>query len=32
VVLNYFCVYKMILWLADRNTPYAFSKRFLITD
>ena len=29
VVLNYFCVYKMILWLADRNTPYAFPSRFI---
>lgn len=29
IVLNYFCVYKMILWLADRNTPYVFSSRFL---
>jgi hypothetical protein len=26
-VLNYFGVYKMIIWLADRNTPYIFSKR-----
>jgi hypothetical protein len=31
VVLNYFCVYKMILWLADRNTPYIFPNRFLTT-
>jgi hypothetical protein len=31
VVLNYFCVYKMILWLADRNTPYVFTNRFLTT-
>lgn len=32
VTLNYFCVYKMILWLADRNTPYVFPKRFLSPD
>lgn len=32
VALNYFCVYKMILWLADRNTPYVFPKRFLSPD
>ena len=29
VLLNYFCVYKMILWLANRNTPYVFPQRFL---
>ena len=29
ITLNYFGVYKMILWLADRNTPYVFPKRFL---
>lgn len=29
-VLNYFCVYKMILWLADLNTPYILQKRFLM--
>lgn len=32
VALNYFCIYKMILWLADRNTPYVFPKRFLIPN
>lgn len=32
VTLNYFCVYKMILWLADRNTTYVFPKRFLTPD
>lgn len=30
LLLNYFGVYKMILWLADRNTPYIFPKRFLM--
>jgi hypothetical protein len=30
IALNYFGVYKMIVWLADRNTPYVFPKRFLI--
>ncbi len=29
LLLNYFGIYKMILWLADRNTPYIFSGRFL---
>lgn len=29
LLLNYFGIYKMILWLADRNTPYIFSSRFL---
>ena len=28
-LLNYFCVYKMILWLANRNTPYIFPQCFL---
>ena len=28
-VINYFCVYKMIVWLADRNTPYVFPRAFL---
>ncbi|MBU3631698.1 HXXEE domain-containing protein [Polynucleobacter sp. AP-Feld-500C-C5] len=28
-VINYFCVYKMIVWLADRNTPYVFPRSFL---
>jgi Protein of unknown function with HXXEE motif len=32
IVLNYFGIYKMILWLADRNTPYIFPKRFLSPD
>jgi hypothetical protein len=32
VALNYFCIYKMILWLADRNTPYVFPKRFLMPN
>lgn len=32
VALNYLCIYKMILWLADHNTPYVFSKRFLISN
>ena len=31
VTLNYFGVYKMVVWLADRNTPYIFPKRFLRT-
>ena len=30
--LNYFGVYKMIIWLADKNTQYIFPKRFLIPD
>jgi hypothetical protein len=30
IALNYFGVYKMIIWLADKNTPYIFPKRFLI--
>jgi len=30
LLLNYFGIYKMILWLADRNTPYIFPSRFLI--
>lgn len=30
IALNYFGVYKMIIWLADKDTPYVFSKRFLI--
>jgi len=29
IALNYFGVYKMILWLADRNTLYVFPRRFL---
>jgi hypothetical protein len=29
IALNYFGIYKMILWMADRNTPYVFPKRFL---
>lgn len=29
IVLNYFCIYKMILWLADRNTPYVFPSCFI---
>ena len=30
IALNYFGVYKMIIWLADKNTPYVFPKRFLL--
>lgn len=30
IVLNYFGVYKMIIWLSDKNTPYVFPGRFLI--
>ncbi len=30
VILNYFGVYKMIIWLADINTPYVFPVRSLI--
>ena len=30
ITLNYFGVYKMIVWLADKKTPYVFPKRFLI--
>jgi hypothetical protein len=30
LILNYFGVYKMIIWLADKDTPYVFSRRFLI--
>lgn len=29
IVLNYFGVYKMIIWLSDKNTPYVFPGRFL---
>lgn len=29
LILNYFGVYKMIIWLADRDTPYVFPRRFL---
>jgi hypothetical protein len=32
IVLNYFGIYKMILWMADRSTPYVFPKRFLSPD
>jgi hypothetical protein len=32
IALNYFGVYKMIIWLADKNTPYIFPRRFLIPD
>ena len=32
IALNYFGVYKMIIWLADKNTQYIFSRRFLIPD
>jgi hypothetical protein len=32
IALNYFGVYKMIIWLADKNTQYVFPKRFLIPD
>jgi hypothetical protein len=32
VILNYFCVYKMIIWLADRNTPYVFPGSFLFPN
>ena len=28
VLLNYFGVYKLILWMADPNTPYVFPARF----
>lgn len=30
IALNYFGVYRMIIWLADKNTPYVFPQRFLI--
>jgi hypothetical protein len=30
IALNYFGVYKMIIWLADKNTEYVFPRRFLI--
>jgi hypothetical protein len=30
IALNYFGVYKMIIWMADKNTPYIFPKRFLL--
>lgn len=30
IALNYFGVYKMIIWLADKNTPYVFPRRFLL--
>lgn len=30
VILNYFGVYKMIIWLADIHTPYVFPMRSLI--
>ena len=29
IALNYFGIYKMILWLADTNTLYVFPRRFL---
>ena len=29
IALNYFGVYKMILWMADANTLYVFPRRFL---
>lgn len=32
VTLNYFGVYKMVVWLADRNTLYVFPKRFQKVD
>ena len=32
ITLNYFGVYKMIVWLADKKTPYVFPKRFLIPE
>jgi hypothetical protein len=32
VILNYICIYKVIIWLADRQTPYVFPKRFLSSD
>jgi len=32
IALNYFGVYKMIIWLADKNTPYIFPKRFLLGE
>jgi hypothetical protein len=32
ITLNYFGVYKMIIWLADKNTPYIFPKRFLLIN
>jgi len=32
ITLNYLGIYKMILWLADRNTPYILPKRFLSPD
>ena len=31
ILFNYFGVYKMVVWLADRNTPYIFPKRFMRT-
>ncbi len=30
--LNYFGVYKSILWLSDKNTPYIFPSRFLLLN
>lgn len=30
MVLNYFGIYKMVLWMANRNTPYFFPQRCLI--
>ena len=30
IILNYFGVYKMVIWLANKDTPYVFSRRFLI--
>jgi hypothetical protein len=32
MALNYFGVYKSILWLSDKNTPYVFPSRFLILN
>lgn len=30
IALNYFGVYRMIIWLGDKNTPYVFPQRFLL--
>ena len=29
-LLNYFGIFKMIEWMADKNTPYIFESKFLI--
>jgi len=32
MILNYICIYKVIIWLADRETTYVFPKRFVSSD